>query len=310
MSLKLLITSCVLTALSILSLFLLLEWPDKYVHIIACDVGQGDGILVTHGFTQVLIDAGPDGKVLDCLRHYMPFWDKNIEVVVATHAHQDHIGGMPSVFRQFQIGSLMLTGQTNRSDDFKQFRASVRELREKGTVLSTPRLGKQIIVNQNVRFYVIWPEKDDMLEKTFLYDLTETELSAYFEEKVAQEDRANDGSIALLLEYGEFSFLSMADVELASEQTLLAHHLIKDIDVLKAGHHGSKTSSSAPFLADIRPELTIISCGQDNDYGHPHSEVLHRLEMIGTRILRTDQLGHIELRTDGHHLWYTHHFDR
>jgi len=306
MSLRVLTISFLSMFFLIVTLAFYLNWPDRFLHVIACDVGQGDGVLVTFGFTQILIDAGPDEKILACLRHYLPFWDRNLEMVVATHAHQDHIGGMPSLFRQYQVSSLLLTAQTERSDDFREFRTAVRDLQQQGTILLAPRLGKQISLPENMTLQVIWPLKTQNLNQPFLEPLTETELSAYFEKNADQEKTANDGSIGLLLKYGNFSFLATGDLEEKSEQTLVDSGLITEVDVLKAGHHGSKTSSTLAFLSQTQPEITLISCGQKNRYGHPHTETLDRLEAVGSQVLRTDQLGHIELQTNGDQIWFSH----
>lgn len=99
----------------------LLIWqqrPDSYLHVVVCDIGQGDAILLSFGFTQMLIDAGPDEKVLSCLREYMPFWDRHLEFIVATHADQDHIGGMTAVLSHFSVGTLVLTDQSKQNAGF------------------------------------------------------------------------------------------------------------------------------------------------------------------------------------------------
>jgi beta-lactamase superfamily II metal-dependent hydrolase len=177
---------------------------------------------------------------------------------------------------------------------------------DKGTKVTLPRLHSQIRLSGALKMTFLWPEIGfDLVSRPQPGD-TETQLSAYLGQKGTSQLSANDGSIALFLQYQHFSFLTTGDLEEHPEQTLVTRGVIKDIDVLKAGHHGSKTSSTATFLAAARPEFTLVSSGKNNRYGHPHTEVLRRLEEVGSQILRTDQLGHIELQTNGQDYWFFH----
>lgn len=306
MFVKTLASLVVITLITWLGLLIWCQWPDQLLHIITCDVGQGDGILITQGFTQVVIDAGPDEKMVDCLQKYLPFWDRHLEIMVATHAHQDHIGGMPAIFDRFTIGSLLLTGQSQETDDFRAFREEVWQLYQKGTKILPARQGIGFKMTPEVELSVLWPLSSPEVDKLYKTPLTETQLSAYLVEKNEEIKSINNGSIVILLQFDQFTFLATGDLEAAGEKTLIASQLIADVTILKAGHHGSKTSSSTDFLTEVRPEFTVVSCGQDNTYGHPHPEVLRRLEAIGSHILRTDQLGHLEVQTNGSRYWLFH----
>lgn len=280
--------------------------PSSLLRIVICNVGQGDAILISYRYSQVLIDAGPDEKVMECLKQYLPHGDFQLETVIATHADHDHIGGMPTVLARYSVSSLIMTDQIKQNADFRHFMDSVLLAKQRGTKIIGSRRGIVISLADGLEIKTLSPEESQSTQSLFQFMDTETQLSAYFASKDEDFDETNDGSIAIILTYHRFIFASMADLEEKGEQTLVGGGLIKDIDVLKAGHHGSKTSTTSPFLAVTRPEFTLISASQDSRYGHPHPEVLRRLEEINSAILRTDQLGSIELQTNGYLYWFFH----
>jgi competence protein ComEC len=238
------------------------------------------------------------------LKQKLPRRDTKIEVLIASHADHDHIGGVPVVLTRYSVESLIMTSQTKESDDFGLFVESVQKAREKGTKIIGSRQGLGIQLAPDMVIRLLSPEMDQAIPSVLKTGSPETHLSAYFDDPTSSDIATNDGSIAVLVEYGNFTFLSTADLEERGEQTLIQGGLIKDIDVLKVGHHGSKTSTTDPFIDIIRPEFSLISCGQDNRYGHPHAEVLRRLGEINSAVLRTDQLGSIELQTNGQEYWF------
>ena len=287
-----------------------LWWPPAEAKIIFCDVGQGDGTLITMGLTQVLIDGGPDDKIHDCLVRHMPFWDRTLELVVATHPDTDHIAGLPSVFAAYKVNLLWVTDRAAETEVFTQFRTAVLDELQAGSTLQYPFLGQLVRLGPLVTMEVVFPLVEDVAgvpEKDHIQlysdQLTETQLSAVLKKQKERGENNNDRSIVLLLHIGQVKILLMGDLEARGEQALLNQHLITDIDILKVGHHGSKTSSIPTFVQQTRPEISIISCGVNNRYGHPHPEVIDNLEQISSIIWRTDRNGEIEVRSDGIKYW-------
>jgi len=282
-------------------------WPDSFVRMIVCDVGQGDAILITSGFKQILIDTGQDDRVLGCLNRHLPFWDRSLEIVILSHPHSDHIGGLPAVTSRYRVGALLLNGEQNQNDEFTALTELLPQLMYQGTTLLIPAQGSQFYLDSSTLFTILWPKKSNnsesraqMLSKE---TATEEQLSAFFKPIDEEKTNYNNGSIALLLEIGEISLLTTGDLEAEVEEQLVSSGLTTDVDVLKAGHHGSKTSSTSVFLKEITPELTLISCGLNNSYNHPHPDALSRLELSHSQILRTDLLGDIELVSNGSNYW-------
>lgn len=273
------------------------QWPSFWPRFVMCDVGQGDALLISHGFVQVLIDGGRDDRVIDCLNSYMPFWDQHLELVVLTHPDADHYGGLATVLQTYTVEKLLI-GATKESADFDRFWEFVQIEQQSGMQIMTPSQGQWLVVSKDVLFEVLWPPGIPQAE---------TRLSAYSHQKTVkkqQEINYNDESIALLLHFGTTLVLMVGDLEAAGEQALLDRGLLLDVDILKVGHHGSKTSSTPAFLAEIRPEFSLISLGKNNSYGHPHPEVLQRLEDLGSQIMRTDLLGSIVLRSSDTSFWF------
>lgn len=273
------------------------QWPSSWPRFVMCDVGQGDALLVSHGFAQVLIDGGRDDRVIDCLNRYMPFWDQHLELVVLTHPDADHYGGLATVLQTYTVSKLLI-GATKESADFDRFWEFVQIEQLSGMQVMTPSEGQRLLIGNDVSFEVLWPPGIPQAE---------TRLSAYPHQKLVkkqQEINYNDESIALLLQLGTAQVLMVGDLEAAGEQALVDRGLLLDVDILKVGHHGSKTSSTPAFLAEIRPEFSLISLGKNNAYGHPHPEILRRLEDLGSQIMRTDLLGSIVLYSSGTSFWF------
>jgi len=265
-----------------LLLILILLWgavfslPDKQLHLVFCDVGQGDAILISYSQVQILIDGGPDNKILSCLSKNMPFWDRKIEIVVLTHPEEDHFGGLIDVFKRYNVRYFVANSLVNDRASFWQFYRLA--LAEKASFYS-PKAGDKIRIGA-LEFLVLWPEKD------FL-----------------KTDNFNDSSVVLKLVYGDFEALFTGDISEKVEKLLdlparLAAKRAGGVEILKVAHHGSKFSTSEEFLRKIKPKLAIISVGK-NRFGHPTPEVLERLNQAGVKVLRTDQEGNIEIVSNG-----------
>jgi len=287
---------------------LLSRLPDDRVHVFYCDIGQGDGTLIIYRFFEVLIDSGADQSITNCLTRHFPPGDNTIEIVIATHPDKDHIGGFPAVFRQYRVSNLILIGVGKTTRDFSEFRKSVLELSSRGTRVYLGRAGQSIEVPGKLKLTIISPREEVGTLQLFSGKITETELSDTIHQHEVMFKSINDVSIGTFLEVGRFKTLLMADIEKPAELALVAHRVLSRVDVLKAGHHGSKSSSTATFLAITQPEYVVISAGKNNRYGHPHEEVLDRLAIYRSKIYRTDRDGDIEWISDGSTFeWRTQH---
>lgn len=268
-------------------------WPDQRLHLVFCEVGQGDAILIVKGFNQVLIDGGPNDKVIECLSEQMPFWDREIETVVLTHPQSDHLTGLVAVAERYNVKQYIINSIVNDTKLFWRWR---KEVIETGTPIFNPKLGDEIKVGDLV-MQVLWPRE------RFKNDLVwQREAST---EKIlgtaSYSGNLNETSIVLQLSFGDFDALLSGDIGFDTEKEIDVGS--EAIEVLKIPHHGSKYSSSEEFLKQVRPALAVISVGK-NTFGHPSPELIERLRNLGIKVLRTDQNGEVEIVSDGEG-WYT-----
>jgi len=237
------------------------------VHFI--DVGQGDSILLNLGETEVLIDAGEKSPgVVNYLKKYV---DGPLEVMVATHPHADHIGGLPAVLGSFQVQQVWYNGEKSDTKTYADFTTAVQA---EGTEIHIGKRGDKITTGL-LSFSVLNP-----------FNLAGT---------------TNNNSIVLNLLYGVVDFLFTGDAEKESEAAMLlaADMPVPHADVLKVGHHGSRTASSKDFLALVSPKVAVYSAGTGNTYGHPHQETLAALAQAGTMVYGTDINGTVTISTNG-----------
>lgn len=278
----------------VISLIVLVWWwrerPDGNLHVVFCDVGQGDATLIIKNEVQMLVDAGPGRRVLDCLDENIPFWDKKIEVVVNTHPDRDHIGGLDEVMGEFEVVRLVINGVRGENDDSQRVLELVKD---RGVEVVVPRAGDKIVMGE-MEFEVWWPEDrqgEVMAWRDGDYGVEE------------EEEEMNKVSVVGLLSWNDFEVLLSGDISQAEELALKRSGVLKNVDVLKVSHHGSKFSSSEEFLETVRPKEAVIMVGEKNSFGHPTDEVLMRLEMVGSKVWRTDEQGEIEIVSDGLGYW-------
>lgn len=259
----------------ILALVINFQKNQSSLKVIFLDVGQGDAILITQGNVQMLIDGGKDGKLLlEKLGKFIPFWDRNIEEIVATHPDQDHIGGLIDVLKYYKVGAVLETKATSDSETYKAWEEAVA------------REGAQSI--EAVKGTAM--KFSDVAEAEVLYPFS----------PIGSSDKSsnNQYSVIIKLTVGQDSFLFTGDLPKEQELALISDKFAQDSRVLnsrvlKVAHHGSKYSTSDEFLDAVRPEEAIISVGKNNTYGHPAPETLERLLHHSAIIYRTDEMGDI-----------------
>lgn len=240
---------------------------DTAVHFI--DVGQGDSALLLSGGQAVLIDAGTAESGTAVVRYLEELGVTEIYGAVATHPHADHIGGMAQVIEAFPIEHFYLGPETQNTATYS---GMLDALEEAGVQPVIPADGDELVFDSGASLTFLGPADD------------------------VPKSNLNDRSLITLFRAGDQDVLFMGDAESAAEESLLAHHPALTCDVLKVGHHGAATSSSEEFLQAVRPSTAVISCGVDNDYGHPSDQTLQNLSLAGVDDVRiTAQSGTVVL---------------
>lgn len=241
------------------------------------DVGQGDGIFIeAPNGNQVLIDGGSNKKVLRELGKVMPFYDRSIDMVIATHPDKDHIGGLPSVLEKFKVGVFVETEIVSSTGVYEALE-SISTEKEIQKIIA--KRGQRITLDKNVYIDILFPDRNATLWE------------------------ANTASIVARLVYGNTSFLLTGDSPKRIEEyiTSLDGEGLS-ANVLKLGHHGSRTSTSEFFLSAVNPQYAVISAGVDNRYGHPHKEVTDTLKEFEIPSLATYERGTIIFKSDGENI--------
>lgn len=251
-----------------------LEDRGHVLKVAFLDIGQGDSIYIeAPNGNQVLIDGGRNKAVLSQLPNVMPLYDRSIDMVIGTHPDQDHIGGLPYVLENYDVARILDPAVSKKSGTYEAFLSAARK-----------RDVEYVIARRGQRFVL-----DDGIVLTIL-----------FPDRTMPHVDTNIASIVAKLTYGNTSFLFTADSPKNVEEYLLRLDGKQlDVDVLKVGHHGSHTSSGEKFLKMVSPTFAAISAGKNNEYGHPHKEVLDGLAAVGAQILGTYERGTIVVFSDG-----------
>jgi competence protein ComEC len=227
------------------------------------DVGQADCIIIQQGDNAMIIDAGNNADSIFVVDQLQNMGIDRLDVVIGTHPHEDHIGGLDAVINNFDIGTIYMPKVSNNTKTFEDVLIAIQK---KGLSVTTPVPGTGFTLGDEVQCLILAPN------------------SASYED-------LNNYSIVLKVTYNGKSFLFTGDAEIDSEEEMLAKGYDLKADVLKVGHHGSTSSTSDEFLQAVSPEYAVICVGVDNTYGHPHQETLDKLNAAGIKIYRTDLNG-------------------
>lgn len=243
------------------------------------DVGQGDASLIKTPFGQnILIDGGPDNKIISHLSENLAWWDKQIDLMVLTHPHSDHVAGLVDVINRYKVEKILYTGVIHSSPDYLTWLEIIRNSGIPLIIIDRPQSVK---LGEDCRLDILCP-MESVLGK--------------------EVSNLNNSSIVIKLIYKETKFLFTGDIESEVEKELLEAKVDLTADVLKAAHHGSDTSNTLEFLTAINPEISVIQVGEENDFGHPSRRVIKRLERAGAKIFRNDLDGTVEIISGGENI--------
>ncbi|MDO8619802.1 MAG: MBL fold metallo-hydrolase [bacterium] len=242
------------------------------------NIGQGDAIFIESPTgVQMMIDGGPGAVVLRELGKVMPFYDRSIDLLLVSNPDTDHLSGFLDVLRSFKVVAVVEPGTVGASADFHSLENAIEK---EGARKVLAQRGQKLDLGGGVYFEILFPDRDVSGLNT------------------------NDGSIVGKLVYGNTSFLFLGDAPASIEEYVAyldKEHL--NVDVLKVGHHGSKTSTSEALLGFASPAMAVISAGKDNKYGHPHAEVLDRLKQFEVQTFGTYEKGRVIMESDGETVW-------
>jgi competence protein ComEC len=238
------------------------------------NVGQGDSFLIqTSNGKQMLIDGGKDATVLNELSKVMPWNDKSIDIILATHSDMDHIGGLDEVLKRYKVDMFLTSEVGGNTQEYKHLMSLVQNKKIPAYFVRT---GMKFTLSEKEYFEVLFPDRDVLGWET------------------------NTGSVVGKFVSGERSILFTGDSPAPIEQYLAKSIPEKlNVDILKLGHHGSRTSTTSAYLKATTPNLTLISAGKNNSYGHPHKEVLDLLKEFNVPYISTQDSGTVTFETDG-----------
>jgi beta-lactamase superfamily II metal-dependent hydrolase len=245
------------------------------LEVIFFDIGQGDGILIkTPTHQKILIDGGPDNKIIYKIGQSLPFYEKKIDLMILTHPHADHLTGLIEVLRRYEVKKILSTGVLHTTPDYLEW---LEEIKERGVPMEIAKAG-QVFNFGDVKLEILYPSQNFSGERV---------------------ENLNNTSIVSKLTFGSTSFLLAGDAEAEVEEQLIAAGVDLKADVLKVGHHGSKDATSQEFLDKVSPQVAVIQVGAKNKYGHPSRQTISRLERAGVQIFRNDLDGDVKMVSDG-----------
>jgi competence protein ComEC len=275
---SLLVISVLLFLLGCIFLYQSITYNDKKLHIIVCDVGQGDAIFIrTPRGSDILIDGGPDNSVLACLGKYMPFWDRTLEIVALTHPHADHLNGLIAALDKYKISAFITEDLKNGTAGFSKLMNIIKNEKIK---IKYVYAGDRFLLSDGLIIQIIGPDKD------------------LYRQVNSLGENGESLSLEILIHYQSFSTLLTGDSQ-TEELKNAVSGVLKNIDLLQIPHHGSRFGLNSDILDILNPKIAVISVGKNNKYGHPTSFILDLLKSRNIKNIRTDKVGDIEIVSDG-----------
>lgn len=267
----------ILIALLLASLslwYVLFTGNDEHLKVFILNIGQGDSILISKNHYQVLVDTGRGESTLDKVKQYMPYGDNEIELLILSHLDSDHVGGTKNIIEHMRVDEIWTINWQKETDTVRELKNTVEE--------------KKILTK-----FVRAGEEKNIDTKELKLKIKSLNPFGY-----ELDSEGNNNSIVVKVSYGDIDLLLTGDLENEGEKILIDKNVDLKSEILKVGHHGSKSSSSQEFLEKIKPNSSLISVGK-NSYGHPSQAILDRLKNINSDIYRTDESGTIEINSDG-----------
>jgi len=247
-----------------------------FFKVIFFDVGQGDAIFIeTAQGHQILIDGGPDEKVLEKLSRYMHFWDRTIDLIILTHPDHDHVAGLIEVLQHYRVSHVLWTGIQKNTLEYTAWKQALKEEVREGATITFAKAPQK----------VVWSRSNEAQSIKILYPWESLQGKEF--------SQANKTSIIAKLVVQPYSMLFTGDTTSKIEKQLEAHREDIDSDILKVAHHGSKTSTLEEFVRAVSPAMAVISVGQNNRYNHPNAGTLEHLAKYGIKTFRTDEQGDV-----------------
>jgi len=245
------------------------------------DVGQGDAALITTASGQnILIDCGPNQQILAALSRRLRWWDRRLDMIIVSHDHADHWGGLPYLVNKYPIQQIILAQPPRLSTELA---GALNNAKQKGIIINNIRAPAVIKLSDNSRLTILWPTSEQLIR---------------------YQDNINNQSLVILWQYGQNKFLWTGDLEAVAENELLAQQPTgRPIDILKIAHHGSLTATSLSWLNYWQPKIAIISLSSTNKFGLPSQLIIDRLRRLGIRLWRTDQLSDFDIWSNGQLIW-------
>lgn len=257
------------------------NYTNKQLDIYYLNIGQGDSSLIKSPDNKlILVDGGPDQSVLTELSKILPSWIRKIDLIILTHYDLDHVAGLFEILQRFEVKNIIL----NIPDDKFLAQKFMQLVEDQKINYQFASASLDFVFGCCLQIDTLWPVSQDQIK----------------------DIESNAGSISFVLSYNKFRAFFGGDLPIKQEE-LITKQIHSTIQVLKTGHHGSRTSTSQKFVSKLQPQLAIISCGLDNRFYHPHPEVINILQQNEVTILRTDLLGTIQVRSDGQKFFYFQH---
>jgi competence protein ComEC len=267
----------------LITLFLgvyILQPSDNNLHVYFLNVGQGDSIYVRIGSDyDILVDGGPDNSVLSELGDVMPVWDREINLVILTHPHADHVAGLIDVLKRYKVDEIISNDSPATTSEYIEW---LKLIKEKNIHLELVKSGDIKSINEKTTLKFLWPKE------------------SYLNKSVNDQ---NETSVVAKLQYNLFSVLLTGDINEDVEKEIMSKKENLTSNILKIPHHGSATGLHENFLRLINPNIAVVSVGEKNRFGHPAKPTLQKLEHFNIKILRTDTDGRIEIVSDGMKFW-------